>query len=73
MMRLQVIFVLLLLAASIETSLVWRNLDAARDGDASARVLVFTLAVVAAASIALLGRIVAKVKSARQWMGGRPQ
>ena len=72
-MRLQVIFVLLLLAASIETSLVWRNLDAARDGDASARVLVFTLAVVAAASIALLGRIVAKVKSARQWMGGRPQ
>jgi hypothetical protein len=62
MMRLQVTFVGILLVASASTSLVWRNLDVARDGDAWARLLVFALALVSAVSLVLLGRIVSKAR-----------
>ena len=65
-MRLQVSFLALLLTASLATSLVWRELSSAREGDLAARFVVFTLVPIALFSIILLGRIVLTVKSGRQ-------
>ena len=62
-MRLQVSFLTLLLTASIATSFVWREFTAARYGDDLARVMIFSLALLAAGSMVLLARIVIKVKS----------
>jgi len=64
-----VAFVLLLLIATVATGLVWQNVAVARDGDAVARLVVFSAAPVAAVSVALLGRIVVKLSSARTGRG----
>ncbi len=64
-MRLQISFVLLLIAATTATSVVWRDFAVAREGDTGARLLIFTMALVALISIALLARIVLKVKNVR--------
>ena len=71
-MRLNLTFMLLLLTASIPTSLVWENFAAARDGDAAARVVVFLGAPVALVSFVLLARIVTRVRSARGDRGSSP-
>jgi hypothetical protein len=63
--RLNLMFVLLLLTATTATSLVWQSFTAARDGDPVGRVMVFVAAPVALAAVVLLGRIVTKVNSAR--------
>ncbi len=63
-MRLQASFLLLLIAATTATSIIWRNFAAAREGDPPARFLIFALAPVALVSIVLLGRIIMKVRSA---------
>jgi hypothetical protein len=61
-MRLQVSFVTLLVLATTATSLVWRESSLAEQGDLRAEFVVFTFAPVALLAIALLGRIVLKVK-----------
>jgi hypothetical protein len=61
-MRLQVSFVTLLVLATTATSLVWRESSPAEHGDLLAEFAVLALAPVALLAIALLGRIVVKVK-----------
>lgn len=68
-MRLNLAFIVLLLTASTATSLVWRNLTVARDGDLTARVVVLIGAPVALLCVVLLARIVTKVRSAQR--GGK--
>jgi len=65
-MRLNLMFIMLLLTASTATSLVWRNFIIARDGDPLARIVVLIGAPVALASVVLLARIVTKVSAARR-------
>jgi len=64
-MRLQISFILLLISAATATSIIWRDFGVAREGDTDARLLIFTMALVALISIALLARIVLKVKNVR--------
>jgi hypothetical protein len=69
-LRLNAAFLLLLLAATAATGLLWGNFAAARDGALAARIVVLLAAPVALISTALLGRIVVKVSAMRR-DGGR--
>ena len=70
-MRLQISFILLLITAATATSIIWRDFAAAREGDPLPRLLVFALAPVALVTIFLLGRILMKVRGARNRVRGR--
>jgi hypothetical protein len=61
-MRLQVSFVTLLILATMATSLVWRESSPAEHGDLLAEFVVSVFAPVALLAMALLGRIVLKVR-----------
>ena len=61
-MRLQVSFVTLLVLATTATSLVWRESSLAQRGDRLAEFMVVGLTPIALLAIALLGRIVLKVR-----------
>ncbi len=65
-MRLTISFVVLLLAASTATSLVFRNFSTARGGDSEARIAVFFGAPIALVALVLLSRIMLKVFAARR-------
>jgi len=68
-MRLQLSFIALLLIASISTSVIWKNLATARDGDDAATIAVFTALPAAFVSILLLCRIVLRALAARHGEG----
>jgi len=65
-MRLNIVFVGLLLLATLAVGSAWKEFSAARDGDALARAVVFAAAPVAFVAIALLTRIVARVDAVRK-------
>lgn len=65
-MRLQASFLLLLLIASTATSIIWKDFGSARDGDAVARAVVFSVTPVALVSVVLLGRIILAVGALRR-------
>lgn len=68
-MRLNITFITLLAIATVTFGLEVREVPLARDGDQSARVIVFASAPVLAAAVALLARIVTRVDSARRESG----
>lgn len=72
-MRIQIVFVLLLLIAATATSVVWREFASARSGDGSAQVLVLVLTAVGTAAFVLTARIVVKVQAARDQARRRPR
>lgn len=72
-MRVQLMFILLLLIAASATSIVWREFASARAGDTVARVVVLALTPVGIAALSLAGRIVVKAQGARERTAGSRQ
>ena len=68
-MRLNAMFLVLLLVATAAAGTVWGDFAAARAGALEARLTVLSAAPVALMAIALLGRIVVKVSAARRERG----
>lgn len=68
-MRLNVVFVALLLVAATATSVAWRETDAALTGDAAAWVSVTISAPVGLVALAMLVRIVGRLTRARSAAG----
>ena len=65
-MRLNIVFLALLATATLASALELKELPLARNGDALARAIAFPAALVLAAAVVLLVRIVSRVEDLRR-------
>lgn len=71
-MRLNITFIALLVIATAAFGLELKEFPLARDGDTAARVIVFAVAPILAAAVALLMRIIVRIDQVRR-AGGVPE